>query len=201
MVFLPLGNFDHVVVSVSIDFLSNSQRDTPFYRIAYEYSCADWCSLCDHLRDVSSWDIFKLSACAAASEFCEWVQVGIEVYIPHREYQVNPHSFLWFSATCAAPIVHRNHFFRFYQQNKSSESKLKFRQASNRCRRVLEAANLHMPGKQESIFSQKLGSEDFWQIANSVFNKGKSVVPPLFSGPEVLSYAPDKAKLFTKNFS
>ena len=35
--------------------------------------------------------IFKLSACAAASQFCEWVQVGIDVYIPHRKYQVKPH--------------------------------------------------------------------------------------------------------------
>ena len=56
-------------------------------------------------------DIFKLSASAAASEFCERVQVGIDVYIPHRKYQVKPHSSPWFSAACAAAIVHRNHFF------------------------------------------------------------------------------------------
>ena len=37
-------------------------------------------------------------------------------------------------------IFHRNHFFHFYQQNKSSESKVKFGQASNCCKRVLEAA-------------------------------------------------------------
>ena len=43
---------DHVVVSVSIDFLSNSQRDALFYRIAYDYSRADRDSLCDHFRDV-----------------------------------------------------------------------------------------------------------------------------------------------------
>ena len=42
--------------------------------------------LCDHLRDVPWEDIFKLSASAAASEFCECVQVGIDVYIPHRKY-------------------------------------------------------------------------------------------------------------------
>ena len=34
MVFPPLRNSDHRVVSVSIDFLSNSQRDAPLYRIA-----------------------------------------------------------------------------------------------------------------------------------------------------------------------
>ena len=41
MAFPTLGNSDHVVVSVSIDFPSNSQRDAPFHRIAYDYSCAD----------------------------------------------------------------------------------------------------------------------------------------------------------------
>ena len=40
-----------------------------------------------------------------------------------------------------------------------------------------------------------------WQIANSVVNKGKSTVPSLFSGPEALSSASDKAKYFAKNFS
>ena len=35
----------------------------------------------DHLRDVPWEDIFKLGASAAASEFCEWIQVGIDVYI------------------------------------------------------------------------------------------------------------------------
>ena len=52
MAFPPLGSSDHVVVSVSIDFPSNSQQDAPFHRIAYDYSRADWDGLCDHLRDV-----------------------------------------------------------------------------------------------------------------------------------------------------
>ena len=90
-----------------------------FHRIAYDYSHADWDGLCDYLRDVPWEDIFKLRVSAAASEFCEWVQVGIDVYIPHRKYQVKPHSSPWFSAACAAAIVHRNHFFRLYQGEKS----------------------------------------------------------------------------------
>ena len=76
MAFPPLGNSDHVIVSVSIDFPTNSQRDAPFHRIAYDYSRADWDGLRDHLRDVPWEDIFKLSASAAASEICAWVQVG-----------------------------------------------------------------------------------------------------------------------------
>ena len=55
--------------------------------------------------------------------------------------------------------------------------------------------------KKESITSQKLGFQNFWQIANSVLNKGKSVIPLLFNGWEVLFSTFDKAKLFAKDFS
>ena len=75
----PLGNSDHVAFSVSIDFPISSKQGAPFYPIAYAYSCTDWDDLCDYLRDVPWEDIFKLSASGAASEFCEWVQVGIDV--------------------------------------------------------------------------------------------------------------------------
>ena len=146
------------------------------------------------MRDVPWEDIFKLSASGAASEFCEWFQVEIDLYFPHRKYQIKPHSSPWFSAACTAGIVDRNHIFHLYQQNKSSESKIKFRQASNCCKKVLEAAKLTYATKtKESITSQK--------IANGVLNKGKSGIPPLFNGPELLSSASDKAKLFAKNFS
>ena len=33
-------------------FLSNWKWDAQFHCIAYDYSCADWDSLCDLLRDV-----------------------------------------------------------------------------------------------------------------------------------------------------
>ena len=153
MDFPPLGNSDHVVVSVSIAFPINSKQDSPFQCVAYDYSRADWDGLHDHLRDVPWENIYNLDASTAASEFCE----------PHRKYQIKPHSSPWFSAAFAAAIVHRNHFFRLYQQNKSSESKVKFRQASNRCKRVFKAAKLAYATKtKESITSQRLGSRDFW---------------------------------------
>ena len=89
-----------------------------------------------------------------------------------------------------------------HQKDKSSESKVKFRQASNHCKRVLEAAKLAYANKtKESITSQKLGSRDFWRIANSVLNKGKSALPPRLNDLEVFSSAFDKAKLFAENFS
>ena len=69
MAFRPLGNSNHVVVSVSIDFATNSQRNAPFHCIAYDYSCAEWDGLHDHSREVPWEDIFNLGASAAASEF------------------------------------------------------------------------------------------------------------------------------------
>ena len=60
MAFPPLGNSDHIVVS--IDFSSNLQRDVPFHLIAYDNSRADWSGLRDPLRDVPWEDIFKLGA-------------------------------------------------------------------------------------------------------------------------------------------
>ena len=53
--------------------------------------------------------------------------------------------------------------------------------------------------KQESITSQKLGSQDFWQIVNNVLNKGKSAIPVLFNSPEVLPS--EKGKFCAENFS
>ena len=75
---------------------------------------------------------------ATASELCEWVHVGIDVYIPNRKYQVKPHTSPWSSAACAVAIVHRYlFFFRFYQHNKSCEPQLKFRQDSKHCKKIL----------------------------------------------------------------
>ena len=69
-------------------------------------------------------------------------------------------------------------------------------------KRVLEAPKLAYADKtKDSTTSQKLGSHDFWRIANSVLNKGKSAIPLLINCPEVLSSASDKAKLFSENFS
>ena len=113
------------------------------------------------IRDVPWEDIFKLGPSAAASEFCEWVQVGIDVYIPHQKYQLKPHSSPWFSAGGAAAIVQRKYFFRLYQKDESSDSKVKFRQASNRYKWVLEAAKLAYANKTKaSSTSQKVGSRD-----------------------------------------
>ena len=117
------------------------------------------------MRDISWDNIFKCSASAATSEFCEWVQVGIDAYIQHPKYHVKPHSFPWFSASCTAVIVHRDHFFCLYQQNKSSESKEKLRQASNHCKRVVEAAKLTYANKtKDSSLPRNLSLGTFGEL-------------------------------------
>ena len=99
---------------------------------------------CNHLRDVPWEHIFKLGVSEAAAEFCKWIQVEIDVYIPHHEYQVNHRSSPWFFAADVAAIAHGNHL----------------------------------------IF----------------LNKGKSVIPPLLDGLQVLSSGSYNAKLFTEIF-
>ena len=110
-------------------------------------------------------DIFKLDDSAAASEFSEWAQVGIDVYIPHRKYQVKPHSSPWFSAACAAA-----HFSHLYQQNKSSESKdLNLKKSSDRliiiAKGFLKLPNLHILIQQNSLsLPRNLALETFGEL-------------------------------------
>ena len=52
MVFPPLGNSDLVIVSVSIEFSSNSKWDAQFHHIACDYFCTYWEGL------VIIWEMF-----------------------------------------------------------------------------------------------------------------------------------------------
>ena len=77
---------------------------------------------------------------------------------------------------------------------------MKIRQASNCCKRFVEAAKLAYANKKKCLsLPKKLYSANFGEFASSVLNKGKSAITPFFNGPEVLSSASDKAKLFAKN--
>ena len=99
----------------------------------------DWVGLSDHLRDVPWEDIFELIVFAASSEFCE----GFRLELMYISLIVNGRSSLIYFygfQKRAAVIVHRNYFFCFYQQNKSSEAKVKFRQANKCYKWVLEPA-------------------------------------------------------------
>ena len=83
---------------------------------------------------------------------------------------------------------------------------MKLRQASNRYKRVFGAAKFaYANNSKEAITSLKIGSRDFWRIANIFLNKGKSATTSPSNGPEVLSFALsfafDKEKIFTKTFT
>ena len=151
------------------------------------------------MRDVPWEDILKISASAGASEFCEWVWVRIDLYVSHRKYQVKSHSSPWFSASCALAIVLRNHYFHLYQKDKSFDSKVKFRQASNRCKRFLKAAKLAYANKTRVNYFPETWPSGLLPFC--VLSKGQSAVPPLFLDPEVLPSASEKAKLFAENCS
>ena len=99
--FPPLGNSDYAFVSVSIDFPSKLQREAPFHGVPYDYYRAYWDGPFDHWKDAPWEDILTLGASGTASAFCEWVQVGIDIYIyiyiSQKKYQIDPHSSPWFA--------------------------------------------------------------------------------------------------------
>ena len=103
-----------------------------------------------------------------------------------------------------------------YQHNKSSESEVKLRQAGNRYKRVFEATKLAYAEKNKTKEYQKSiktnikyniksiknkRCRDFRQIANSVLNKSKSEIPPLFNRLEVVGRSHgDPFKACVRNF-
>ena len=133
MAFPPSGNFDHVLILVFFDFPSNS-KGTLF--IAQLMTILGLIGMVFMII----WEVFhwRITWCFCCWYWILWLGPGwIDVSILHCKYQVKPRSCLWFSVAFATAIAHRNHFFRVCQQNKSSESKVKFRQASNCFKRVL----------------------------------------------------------------
>ena len=77
---------------------------------------------------------------------------------------------------------------------------MEFRQARNHFKRVLGVAKLSLSFKTKESFSSRMFL-DFWRISNSVLNRGKSAILPLYNDPEVLSSASDNVKCFAGNFS
>ena len=84
------------------------------------------------------------------------------------------HWSLWLSVGCAFALALKNYFFCFYQQDKSSISRINIRQAIYCCKRLLQGATLAFANKSRwSTTSQKLGFRNFCPITNVVFKKGK----------------------------
>ena len=94
-----------------------------------------------------------------------------------------------FRSLCCCYSSQKLLFFCLYQQNKSSESKVKFRQASNHWKRVLGAAKLAFALKTKE--SRTIGELLMCSQQRYLL---------YFLRPEVLSSASDKAKWFAKNF-
>ena len=120
------------------------------------------------MGDIPWEDIIKRCASAAITEFCQWAQVGIDVYISYRKLQAKLHSSPWFSAAFATVIAHGNPFFCLNQGNKSYASKVKFRQASNRCKRVLQATKLFYAKKPKENLALVTFGELFVVLSTKV---------------------------------
>ena len=70
-----------------------------------------------------------------------------------------------FRSLCCCYSSQKLLFFCLYQQNKSSESKVKFRQASNHCKMVLEAAKLPYATKPKCpLLPRNLALKNFGKL-------------------------------------
>ena len=201
-VLAPLGTSDHSVVSVNISCANSTQAAPPVHRTVYQYSKADWDGFRSFLGDIPLDFIFNLNASNAAAELTDWLNIGMDLFIPSKTYQTQSHSQPWFSPACAAAISHRNHYFKLFHRSNTPEHRQLFRTARNKCQRILaEAKDNYAASIRQSILSQRLGSKDFWRIANNVMNRGTSSIPPLFNGPEVLTSSKDKANVLAERFA
>ena len=108
--------------------------------------------------------VFDLKAESCAMEILSWLQAGIDAFVP------------------------------LLKQSNSVENKRLFAYARNNCKRIIhDAKSKYQDRIHNRLTSHKVGSRDFWRIYNSFANKGKSSIPPLFHGPEVLTSSKDKA--------
>ena len=99
----PLGSSDNCVVTVKCEqlFLAPS---VPFHRTVYRYAKADWCGFRSFFSQVSEDLIINDDVHKSAQELAEWLQFGMNAYIPHRSYQVKPHSQTWFTPVCSCNL-------------------------------------------------------------------------------------------------
>ena len=165
MVFSPLGNSDHVLVSCCFHWLS----------IKLKMGC---------LLTSHSWWLFPCWMGQTSQSF-ESYSLGdifklLYVYITHCKYQVKPLS-SWFSAGCAAAIFHRNHFFVCTNIMNILNLKVKFSQASNYCKGFFKLPKLHVLINLKSpSLPGNLALRTFYELL-IVFSKKVNLLYSLYS--------------------
>ena len=82
-----------------------------------------------------------------------------------------------FSCLCCCHSSQKSFFL--FVKDKSSDSKVNYSLVIV-AKGFLKLLNLHMLTKQKSPLLPR-NFRNFWRIANSVLNKGKSAIPPLYS--------------------
>ena len=198
----PLGTSDHCVVSVKVNTKFKKSSDVPFHRRVYRFAKADWDSFRSFMSDIPLHSIFSEEDVSKnVSDISKWIQAGMDNFIPSKTYQQKPNSPPWFTPECAASIAHSNHFYHLYVRNPEEYTE-PFRAARNEHTKIIRnAKESYANSIKNKIGDQQLGSREFWRITNKVLGRGKSSVPTLINGPEVLSSSVDKSNLFAKNFS
>ena len=89
----------------------------PFHRTVFQFGKADWDGFQCFLADVPWSLVLSLGPDLAADELSQWINLGMEIYIP---------------LTYLPAIAHRNHFLKKYHLSGTLDSKRLFHEARNR---------------------------------------------------------------------
>ena len=139
--FSPLGNYDMLLSQFPLTFLQIQRKDAPFHCRFWLISC--WLGRSSWLSErCSREDTFNIMHLLLLLYFKSGYRLGLMFLSLFVNIKPSLIYLLGLSVVCTAAKGHQNNFFRLHQQNKSSTSKVKFRQSSNYCKRVFKAPKL-----------------------------------------------------------
>ena len=143
---------------------------------------------------------YAAKAIYAVKVITEWVEIGIDCYIPYRKLQLNLTPHHGFTPSCAGAFAHR-----IISISTIGMQLLKIRN----CFVILVITVRESSKRRGPIMLKQLVALLHLSLLDLVtsgvfaaaFLTGRILLPPLFNGTEIMRTSTDKANLFAGNFS
>lgn len=201
----PLGNSDHVLISVSCPLTAEKLVQPKNRRVVWHYNKAKW----DELREfyaeypwhATCFNIEDVSQCAEA--VTEVILLGMELYIPHNTKKP-PSAKPWFNKDCKRACVNKNKAFREWCSNPTDEKRAAYILDRNNCNLTIQAAKQAFNNRvTKKLLDCPSGSRPFWSLAKVISNNFcHSTFPPLLKDDGALATSSkEKADLFAATFA
>lgn len=197
----PLGLSDHCLITLTHDS-QQLPKQPQSRKLVFFYDKTDWDSLRDFYATVPWASCFSDDPNSTADQITEWIQCGIDSYVPSSFKPGRPNSPKWFTADCQRAVLRKNQAFHSWLVSQSPETRAAYISARNSCSRVIDQSK---KSYVEKVHDQICNSNpnSFWSLAKSVTsNFCHSAFPTLQNPDGSLSADPQsKADTFAKMFS